>query len=265
MRPNQRHRSYALISGALFLLIVVSGCASIDARSSKLQAIKTVGVISAVGDELTLTNAGLTGFENHDQSVSIEPWGIDDLIVSRAGALLSRRFQVQPVTYKRAAFAALERNAPIAGPIVVPTFVVNRMGDDPIKALVRTQVSPQGLDAYVVVTKAKTKYGSRGHTITGIGVINRTALFESHAQAHALYMIRVIDGHEFTVMDTKAAAPVDNTEIVRLAGPSRTVDDSLLPTADDPARNENLKAAIIDLIERSLPTTLQDLRLFNPS
>jgi hypothetical protein len=136
-----------LISGALFLLIVVSGCASIDARSSKLQVIKTVGVISAVGDELTLTNAGLTGFENHYQSVSIEPWGIDDLIVSRAGALLSRRFQVQPVTYKRAAFAALERNAPIAGPTVVPTFVVNRMGDDPIKALVRTQVSPQGLDA----------------------------------------------------------------------------------------------------------------------
>ena len=112
MRPNQRHKSYALISGALFLLIVVSGCASIDARSSKLQAIKTVGVISAVGDELTLTNAGLTGFENHDQSVSIEPWGIDDLIVSRAGALLSRRFQVQPVTRRN---SGLSRNTRVSG------------------------------------------------------------------------------------------------------------------------------------------------------
>jgi hypothetical protein len=78
-------------------------------------------------------------------------------------------------------------------------------------------------------------------------------------------MIRVIDGHEFTVIDTKSAAPVDNTEIIRLAGPSHTVDDSLLPTADDAARNENLKAAIIDLIERSLPTTLQDPRLVNAS
>jgi hypothetical protein len=265
VRPNQRQRTYVLMPGALFLLIVVSGCASIDARSPKLQAIKTVGVISAVGDELTLTKAGLTGFENHDQSVSIEPWGIDDLIVSRAGALLSRRFQVQPVTYKRAAFAALERDTSIAGPIAVPIFVVNRMRDDPIKALVRTQVSPQGLDAYVLITKAKTKFGSRGHTITGIGVINRAALFDSHAQAHALYMIRVIDGHDFSVIDTKSAPPVDNIEIVRLAGPSRTVDDSLLPTADDAARNEKLKAAIIDLIERSLPTTLQDLRLVNPS
>jgi hypothetical protein len=250
-------RSFVPMLGALLLVVVVGGCASLETRATKLQAIKTIGIISAVGDDLTLTKAGLTGLEARNQSFSIEPWGIDDLIVSRASALLSPHFQVQPVTYRRADFAALERDNPIT--------LVNLMRDDPIKELVRSQVSPQGLDAYVVITKAKSTYGSGGRAIAGIGVVNGGTMFDSHAQAHALYMIRVIDGHEFKIIDKKSASPVDNTEIVRLAGPSRMIDDSVLPKGNDAAGNEQLKATITDLIERSLPTTLQDLHLVDRS
>jgi hypothetical protein len=32
-----------------------------------------------------------------------------------------------------------------------------------------------------------------------------------------------------------------------------------------PAENEKLRAAVTDLIERSVPTTLETLRLFDPS
>jgi len=91
------------------LLLVCSACTVIGTAAPKLQEFKTVGIVSAVGDTLTVTKAGLTGLENDERSYSIEPWGIDDLIVSRASALLSPHFQVQPVTYRRADFAALER------------------------------------------------------------------------------------------------------------------------------------------------------------
>ena len=84
--------------------------------------------------------------------------GIDDLIVG-ASALLGRRFQLQPVTYPRASFAARDRNSPFA--------LVNMTRDDPIKELVRNQVTPQGLDAYVVITAATSPYGSRGRTVAG--------------------------------------------------------------------------------------------------
>src|SRR5579864_9621074 len=102
--------------GAVMLLLLGCGActATIGTEAPKLQEFKTVGVISAVGDTLTLTRAGLTGLGNGEQRVySIESWGIDDLIVGRAGSLLSGRFQVKQVTYKRAAFAALERNNPV--------------------------------------------------------------------------------------------------------------------------------------------------------
>src|SRR5436190_9264299 len=122
-------RQGACMAGLTALLtVLVSACASIDAAPPRLQAIKTIGVVSAVGDEFTLTNAGLTGIENGSRVLSIEAWGLDDLIVSRISALLSRRFQVQPVTYRREAFATIERNSPIP--------LASRLREDPIKKLV---------------------------------------------------------------------------------------------------------------------------------
>jgi hypothetical protein len=250
---------------AVLLALMTGGCATIEAPAAKLQAFKTVGIVSAVGDEFTLTRAGLTGLADEERRLSIAAWGIDDLIAARAGALLGRRFEVKPVTYPRASFAARDRNSPFA--------LVNMTRDDPIKELVRNQVTPQGLDAYVVITAATSPYGSRGRTVTGVGIINRSAVLGASAQLHALYMIRVIDGHTFKVIDRKSASPVDGSDLDRLSGPSRDLDPSLLPAAPGPAQDqaqalthdEPLKAAITDLIERSLPQTLKDLQLIDRS
>jgi hypothetical protein len=242
---------------ALLLLVLLGACAAIDSSPPKLGAVKTIGIISAIGDEFTLTKAGLTGLKNNAQSFSIESWGIDDLIVSRATSLLSRRFEASPVIYRRATFAALEGDSAVAA--------VNLLRDDPIKKVIPAEVSPLGLDAYVIITKAKSKYGSTGRTVAGFGIIDHRAVFGSYAQIHALYVVRVIDGHGYKLIDKKSASPLNNAEMFRLAGPSRLVDDSFLPTANDPPGNEPLKAAITDLIDRSLPTTLQDLGLVDRS
>jgi hypothetical protein len=242
---------------ALLLLLAVGACATIDGSATKPTAIKTVGVISAIGDEFTLTKAGLTGLDNGVRIFSIEPWGIDELVTGSAEVILRRRFQVQRLTYQRAAFAGQEKDSAIT--------VVNLLRDDPLKKLVRSEVAPQGLDAYVVIAKAKSAYGSTGRAVTGIGMINHGAVFGSYIQVHALYVVWVIDGHDFKVIEKRQAPPLNNTEMLRLTGPSRMIDDSLLPAANDPARNEKLKAAITDLVERSLPTTLQQLRFVDGS
>ena len=61
---------------ALLLLVLLGACAAVDAFPPKLGAVKTIGVISAIGDEFTITKAGLTGLKNNSQSSSIESWGI---------------------------------------------------------------------------------------------------------------------------------------------------------------------------------------------
>src|SRR5260370_41565713 len=141
MRRSTRCLSLATVA---VLAVSVSPCAMLETRETKLQAVKTVGIVSAVGDEMSFAKAGLTGLSNPSQSFPIASWGLDDLIVRQVTTTLSGRFQVQPVSYQRSAFAAI-KDSPVAP--------VNLMRGDPFQKLVPTQVSPQGLDAYIVITK----------------------------------------------------------------------------------------------------------------
>lgn len=226
---------------------VLGAAVAFETRASRLQAIKTVGIVSAVGEEMSLTQAGLTEPGAAGQSVSISAWGLDELIVQQAAKLLSGRFRVQPVTYRRAAFAAVRDSA------VTP---VNLLRSDPFKELVRTDVVPQGLDAYIVITRARSKLGN-GRNVEGIGLAQYRTLLVDYGLIHALYEVRVIDGKSFDVIEKRTAAPLDNTGTMRLAGPSGPVDE----TFDGPASGERLRAAIADLITRSLPLTLGDMHL----
>jgi hypothetical protein len=248
----RRSSPCAKFAAVVVLAVSVGGCAMFATRDTKLQAVKTVGIISAVGDEMSFARMGLTGPNNGSQRFPIGSWGLDDLIVQQATAALSGRFQVQPVSYQRAAFAAI-KDSPVAP--------VNLMRGDPFKKLVQTEVSPQGLDAYIVITKAKSNFGGGARKVEGIGFISYGTLLVSYSQIHALYEIRVFDGKTFDVIEKMAAPPLDNAGTVGLAGPSRLVDESFSPGAGDPARNENLHGAITDLIARSLSSTLSDMHL----
>lgn len=240
-------RVVILYIGLAVTSAVLSAAAAFETRATRLQAIKTVGIVSAIGDEMSLTQAGLTGLNNPGQNVSIRSWALDELIVQQATTLLNGRFRVQAVNYPRASFAAISESA------FAPAKLIR---SDPFKALVRTEISPQGLDAYIVITRARSKLGN-GRNVEGIGFAEYRTLLASYGLIHALYEIRVIDGKTFEVIEKRAASPFDNTEAIRLAGPSRSVDESF----GGPATSERLRAAIADLLTRSLPLTLGDMHL----
>jgi hypothetical protein len=116
---------------------------------------------------------------------------------------------------------------------------------------------------YVVVTAATAPYGSRSRTVAGIGVIERVAVLGSSGQLHALYTITAIDGHTFKVIGKRQAGPLEGDEFFRLKGPSREIGAEMLSAAGSPAGSEELKAAVIELIDRGLPKTLRDLQLID--
>ena len=122
-------------------------------------------------------------------------------------------------------------------------------------------MSPQGLDAYIVITKAKSNFGRGGRKVEGIGFVTYGTVLASYNQIHALYEIRVFDGKTFDVIEKRNAPALDDAVEVKLPGPTRQVDDSYSPGSGEPARNENLHRAITELIVRSLSTTLSDMHL----
>src|SRR3954470_14559308 len=97
---------------AVVLAISLGACGTFATRDTRLQAVKTVGIISAIGDEMSVASAGLTGLNNANRSLPIASWGLDDQVVQLAATALSARFSIQPVSYRRAAFAAI-KDSPI--------------------------------------------------------------------------------------------------------------------------------------------------------
>jgi hypothetical protein len=240
-----------LFCTAMAILVVLSSGGAhawFETRDAKLQAVKTVGIISAIGDQFTYTKAGLTGLDNSPRSGPIASWGLDDLMVQQVTDAMNIRFQVQPVTYPRAAFATTQESAITA---------VNLVRGDPFKKLVQTEVSPQGLDAYIVITKAKAYFGGGNRKVEGIGLIRYSTVLESFDLLHALYEIRVVDGKTFDIIEKLAAGPLDNASTVRLPGPSLMLDTGF----DE--RDDNLHRAVADLVVRSLPNTLSDMHLIS--
>src|SRR5258708_38530435 len=102
MRRSSRCASFATV---VLLAVSVGACAMFETGQTKLQAVKTVGIISAVGGPITVAKGGLTGLDTSRPSFPTGSPGPDDLIVQQASAAFSGRFQGQPVTYKPAAYA----------------------------------------------------------------------------------------------------------------------------------------------------------------
>ncbi len=130
--------------------------------------------------------------------------------MQRAAEALSIRFQVQPVTYPRATFATTQESAITA---------VDHRSRRSVQRLVQTEVFPQGLDAYIVIAKAKAHFGGGNRKVEGVGLIAYSTVLEPFRLLHALYEIRVVDGKTFDIIGKLAAGPSDEASSVRLPGP----------------------------------------------
>src|SRR5215475_13397267 len=113
----------AALAALVFAVLTPPGPAA-----AKYEGVRRIGVISAIGDTFMVKKIGLTVFGNEQNQFAIEPWKVDDYVVGR-------RFEVRAVSVPKAAILAAEGSA------------------SKIAEAIR-QASPQGLDAYVVVTKS---------------------------------------------------------------------------------------------------------------
>jgi hypothetical protein len=235
----------------LCLLLLLGACAGITPGvAPKLDGVKRIGVISAMGDTFYLQKVGRTVFGNERNEFPAAAWGIDDLMVSKVRATLGRRFDIRPVTYQRAAF-----------------YASNPGG---IGARVRAAAPSGGVDAYVVLTRGVSQVGATNQYVNGLGLLEASGgiLYANTYFVYAIYAVDLVDANAFSSMGAAISlmpgeSLVDPLRTTALRGPHRQVDQSWWPTSLDAASNQRLKGAVVQLIDASLANTLQQLELAN--
>ena len=238
----------------LLLGLGLAGCATAPTQVAPEAAskVKTVGVISAIGDSLNYEQVAITAFSNDLFVKPAREYGIDAYVNDLIARALGKRYEVRPVKYDPVAFA--------------PDKVsFSEDSDEALGKIVRAQAMPNDLDAYVVVLSASSGIDVTNQVASGLGIARRAMAFYHLHWAHALYGIAVVDGHSGKVLAWHGAPggqqKLGFLETPALAGPYLDVDETYWP--EDPeqigdAQAKKLADLLKDLIAQSMNGALQE-------
>ena len=236
----------AALRTAVFLLAAACAAPS-PVAPERLSTIKSVGIISAIGDQFTFTSIGMTVFGDEGAAVPIEPWAMDDYVVDDLGSALAKRYEVKSVTYKKADFLSVASRQDLG-------------------ETVRKSVSPQSLDAYIVVSKANERWGLRGETMAGLGFVQGPSMSARLYYIHAIYTLTVIDGRDFKVIASAYPKQPGGDGVTEVAWPHREVGSSWWvanPRAMTERQRQRLQDALKSLIASTGPNTLRAMKLID--
>jgi hypothetical protein len=204
---------------------------------------KCIGVLSAIGDSINLQKIGITVFGNELNKVPVDSWQIDNLVVSKISAYLSKSWSVRPISYPKGAFATLEQDHGL---------FYNR--DAELTEIIRRVTSSTKCDHYVVVLKGGSGFGTSNQSLYGLGVLETGGLMSAD-YLFALYLIRVYDGQTMAVLGQQRAT-FDENHFSAIHGPFRQLYTNFTfpqpGTVPGPAVRDGLRS----LVEKSLDITM---------
>jgi hypothetical protein len=154
--------------------------------------IKTIGIISAIGDTLMFEHVRASTLEwmgPPDASfLEIADWGIDDLVTRETTAALAKRFAIKPVTYEEADF---------------DSWTYKTLARD-IREL---PLPDDDIDAYVVIVRdwRHDEIGDSVHQVAGLGLYRRDAGGSERVGAYASYRIVIVDARNYEIIASRAA------------------------------------------------------------
>jgi hypothetical protein len=196
---------------------------------------------------INLQKIGITVFGNELNKVPVDSWQIDNLVVSKISAYLSKNWSLRPISYPKGAFATLEQDHGI---------FYNR--DAELTEIIRRVTSSTKCDHYVVVLKGSSGYGTTNQSLYGLGVLEVGAPIMITDMLFALYVIKVYDGQTFAVLGQQQAI-LDENHFSSIHGPFRQLYTNFTfpqpGTVPGPAVRDGLRS----LVEKSLDVTMPQI------
>ncbi len=209
-----------------------------------------LGVIPVIGEHFSVQKFGVTIFETEENEVSIEDWGLDDLVLARVRAATGADPAVRRIAYPKGAFE----------PYYNPK---SRFLPDPnegLPTIVRNMTPNASCERYLVVTTFKGELPGTRLLLNGIGTYNQgLGNLIRHSHLFANIMITIIDGRTYEKIDRPFANFGDRlANSLRVTeDPLKKLDNSFFP--DPPAaaaKSATLRDRTRELVAATLDQTL---------
>lgn len=179
----------SLVRARLFVAALLCAVTLTPALAAERAPIKTIGIVSDVGDKVHHKHIGFMVFSNKDTVHDVPDWAIDAHITTALSNGLKERYELKPVDFPRGTIA--------------PAL------DDPFDApdpedTMRANAKPAGgasVDAYVVAWPTLDNvYGTNQH-VQGIGLLTRGG----RAMLYLAVRVTLLDGRTFEEIDSCGA------------------------------------------------------------
>ncbi len=248
---------FAILSLTLTLTLALARAAPIEsAASDKYSNIRTIGIISAIGDYFTIAKADI--ISSRDIVLPINMWKLDNVATDEISAQLAGRFTIKPVPYSRADFSKQENG-----------WWTN--SDKEIHRTISEFSNTNEIDAYLVVLKnsGSTIYANPPRFFhRGVGVLMfNPQIGGTDNVEFANFKIALIDAKtNHTIAEDAARIPAIG--LTAITSPHFPIDDTLLPDKTGHFTEEQMdefQADIKKLVRLGLRQTLKEMSLSRAS
>ena len=222
-----------------------AGATESDSRDTGRERTLHRGVPAPLGDRFEVKKIGITVFGNEFKEITVDNWGLDDLVVERVRAAVGPGPAVRRIAYAKGSFDGY-----------VPGIGMFQNLNSKAPEIVRQAAAPAQCERYVVVTRAVAQYVGN-QSIFGLGIVNSGRPILSTTALHAVVRIHIHDGQTFAVLKSGAASLGGSSF---LSGPpTRKLDDSWWPEPPEGANTLAMREATRKLLGEALDKSLPEL------
>ena len=237
---------------AILLIASLPMFASVSAaRDSDLEHIKTIGIVAAMGDQLELTNVGITVFGNSRTTADIADWKLDEDIATTVGTLLNGRYQTVVISgFDRSRFRP-------TGPGL---FGAQINEERETRALAAREGAP-AVDAYLLIYPLDNEnpISLSSQWLTGPGLYRHRA----REAVYALGVMTLIDAKTFDAIGSKWLSLKSDDSETGSDLPYRRVEGVVPETyeAMTPEQKRQAETIMKDILRESVEHSLSRLNL----
>jgi len=201
-----------------------------------------IGIIVSLGDHIEFIRVGLTVFDTKTEGLPITGWGLDDLVVRDAAALLSPKIQIAPVLYDKSSFLPADLKWP-------------NPRNPKLEPLIRA-LPNEDVDAYLVVRR--TAFAFAGQYNEGLSATKwKSKILTSPSQVCATFEVDLVQAGSGTIL-TSGVSPFTCTHFAH---------DELADSPDNmtSTQTQALHQLVEALILRELSRSLSKMGLTAPN